>query len=112
MLLAAYVLALALLGVQGQEDQWQYIGNAQLVTVAYGDLAELVDSNDTLVESDLPGVLGLHGRRMLQAGCGTVYANSISIAAQHYSTLTFSNTNKVGFQISQTVRVIVSQAQS
>lgn len=103
MLLAACAFSLAARGVQCQDDQWHYYGNARLVTVTYDELSELADSNTTVVDASYPGILGVQGRKLLQTSCGTVYADAISLGAGTVTTLTFTDMNEIGFDISQTV---------
>lgn len=109
LVLAVSTLITAAIGVQCQGEQWQFSGDARLVSVTTEDLSELADSNDTLIEYSQPGVLGAHGRKILQSGCGTTYSYTISIAAQSMSVLGFNNMNNVGFDISQTVRIIAAR---
>ena len=101
------LVSCAVVGVRCQDDQWHYSGNAQLVTVTSEDLSDLFDSNDTDVESRLPGVLGVHSRKLLNYGnCVLPSSNTpnfISIMAQRMSTLTFNNMNEVGFSFTQQV---------
>lgn len=100
-------MACAVTGVRCQSDQWHYSGNAQLVTVTSEDLSEVFESNDTAIESNLPGVLGIHSRKLLNYGnCRLPSSNTpnfISIMAQRMSTLTFNNMNQVGFSLTQEV---------
>ena len=103
----AALVAYAVVGVRCQDDEWHYTGNAQLVTVTSEDLLELFDSNDTAVESQLPGVLGVHSRKLLNYGNCPLHSSNtpdfISIMAQSMSTLTFNNMNEVGFSLTQEV---------
>lgn len=103
----AALVAYAVVGVRCQDDEWHYSGNAQLVTVTSEDLLELFDSNDTAVESQLPGVLGVHSRKLLNYGNCPLHSSNtpdfISIMAQRMSTLTFNNMNEVGFSLTQEV---------
>ena len=98
------LVAFALTGVRCQSDQWQYSGNAQLTSVELPDVRE---SNDTAVDPDLPGVLGVHNRKLLDSGkCPTRSANSpnhISIQAHNATSLTFDSMNEVGFMEVDTI---------
>lgn len=107
-MLAAFAVFVACAGsgVLCQNDQWIVSGNAQLVEVSLDDLSELSDNNDTLIDSSLPGVMGAHTRKLLSCPAHSSNTpNFISIAAQHYSTLSFGNMNKVGFSLTQEVRI-------